>query len=289
MMVRENTSGQIKKVSPAGFKALQTLPNFMDGWAQDATNTFGPKRILTATINVTDGCPIGGQSFCGHYCFAHRSWDGSAIRAETPENYVHDAKKLRDMGMGVSIFLSTDTEPVPGRGPVADVTYRLLMSMVEHPPDGILVHTHTDVLGDGRFLDVMRALSGKTNLIAGIGFDTDTDNVRSPLHGHFSSVEDRMKAFAAMARSGIKTQASVTPLVGFVDFEGFGRRFKDMGAFRVMIGELRKEFPVGGSEIAKSLDLGLPAPTEEHAKAFFDSLGFPGGVARREDFYVLLP
>ena len=65
--------------------------------------------------------------------------------------------------------------------------------------------------------------------------------------------------------------------------------FRDLGAYRVMVGELRKEFDVGGSEMAKKLNLGLPYPEERDALDFGLSLGFPGGVALRETFYVLLP
>jgi len=36
--------------------------------------------------------------------------------------------------------------------------------------------------------------------------------------------------------------------------------------------------------------LGLPAPTQEEAKAFFESLGFPKElVGFRDQFYVVLP
>ena len=89
------------------------------------------------------------------------------------------------------------------------------------------------------------------------------------MHGHFSSVQGRLDALERIANSGIKTQASVTPLVGFKDFEGFARLFHQMGAYRVMVGELRTKFVGGGATKALSLDLGLPAPSETEALTFF--------------------
>ncbi|VVC02970.1 Uncharacterised protein [Candidatus Bilamarchaeum dharawalense] len=291
VLVRDQVTRELKKADPRGFAAIQSLPTFMDGWAMRAKEKHGPDRLMIATVNVTDGCPVGGNSFCGHYCFAHRSWNGTGVRVDTPQKYARDMQRLRQEGLGVSIFLSTDTEPVPGKGQISEVTLELLKTMVEHPPDGILVHSHTDVLGNLEFLAVLKALSQATNLLAGIGFDTDSDMVPDHLCGHFSSVRQRLLAFERMANSGIHTQASVTPLVGFVDFEGFGRLFHELGAYRVMVGELRTKFPKGGSENAVGLDidLGLPTPTEEHALSFFRGLGFKGGVDLRETFYVLLP
>lgn len=289
LLVRDQTSRRLRRISPKGLGALQSLPTFMDRWVRKAKEGNDPERLLTATINASDGCPVGANSFCGHYCFAHYSWVGTNVRHDRSKRYVEDTQKLQELGVGVSIFLSTDTEPVPGRGKITEVTYELLKEMVRFPPNGLLVHSHTDVLGDRRFLDVLKDLGQATNLIVGIGFDTDADSVPAHLHGHFSSVQGRLDALERIANSGIKTQASVTPLVGFKDFEGFARLFHQMGAYRVMVGELRTKFVGGGATKALSLDLGLPAPSETEALTFFRDLGFPGGVELRETFYVLLP
>lgn len=288
LMVRDARTGELR-FTENDFHALQSLPLFMNEWISMALQKHDRGKLLIATINVTDGCPIGHNSFCGHYCFAHRSWNGNGLRLSTPADYIRDARRLQDEGLGVSIFLSTDTEPVPGRNEISQVTYELLKAMVKYPPNGLLVHSHTDVLGDENFLSVLQNLDQATNLIAGIGFDTDTDEIPDHLNGHFVSVRDRVKAFERMVNCGIKTQASVTPLTGFRNFEAFGRSFVEMGAYRVMVGELRKKFHIGGSRKAVHLELGLPVPSEAEALSFFRELGLPGGVALREDFYVLLP
>ena len=288
IMVRDGHTKELHFIEN-NFHALQSLPLFMNEWISLAIQKHNRDKLLIATINVTDGCPIGSNSFCGHYCFAHLSWNGNGIRLSTPADYIRDAHRLEGEGLGVSIFLSTDTEPVPGRNGISKVTYELLKAMVKYPPDGLLVHSHTDVLGDQNFLAVLQDLNQATNLIAGIGFDTDTDQVPEHLNGHFTSVRLRIKAFERMVNSGIKTQASITPLTGFNDFEAFGKLFVEMGAYRVMVGELRTKFPIGGSRNAINLDLGLPVPSETDALNYFQELNLPGGVGLRETFYVLLP
>jgi DNA repair photolyase len=288
LMVRDRQTHKLCFIENE-FLALQSLPIFMNEWISLAIQNHDRDKLLIATINVTDGCPIGQNAFCGHYCFAHKSWDGNEIRLTTPSDYIRDAHRLKQLGLGVSIFLSTDTEPVPGRNEISDVTYELLKAMIKHPPDGLLIHSHTDVLGDQNFLDLFRDLNQATNLIVGIGFDTDTDEIPEHLHGHFTPVQDRIRAFERMVGSGIKTQASITPLIGFRDFEGFGKLFVEMGAYRIMVGELRKKFSIGGSHNALNLELELPVPSESEALSFFQELDLPGGVGLRETFYVLLP
>lgn len=290
LLVRKSSDGQLMKISPqeGEFAAIQSLPLFMDRWAMNAAEIKGPERILTATVNVTNGCPIGRNKLCGTYCFAHLSWKDSEVRGETPIGYINDMKKLRSLGVGVSIFLSTDTEPFPGEGKISDITYKLLNAMTEMPPDGLLIHSHADFIGAAKNVEILKALSARTNLIAGIGFETDSEIITS-LPGHHSSVKNRIDALTRLAKAGVKTQASVTPLMGFLDFEGFVKMFHDNGIYRVMVGELRKEFGVGGSKKARELSLGLPFPSEEYALEYTADLGFPGGVALRETFYVLLP
>ena len=85
LVVRNNSSRELQykqqgtKEQPA-FGALESLPHFMDKWLHQAYEKYGSDNLLTSTINVTNGCPIGHKSFCGHYCFAHRSWNGHGVR-----------------------------------------------------------------------------------------------------------------------------------------------------------------------------------------------------------------
>ncbi len=186
----------------------------------------------------------------------------------------------------VGIFMSYDTEPFPG-GEVDRISRALLRAMVDLPPAALLIHSHTAAIGDPEVIAILRDLSVQTDVIAGIGLETDSDNVGAN-RPHHHSVAERFRAFEASSKAGIKTQASMTPLLSFEDFRGFVKAFKDAGAYRVMTGELRTEFEGGGTQKAKGIDLGLPVPSQEEAMAVCREFGFPGGVEAREIFYVTM-
>lgn len=295
LLVREASSGNLKTVCSEPYTAVQSLPKFMIDWGRLAAPLYGKDRIITSTVNASKGCQIGDKALCGRFCFSHLGWQGDAAKRSIPEQYRADAQRLADEGLNISVFLSTDTEPLPGHASeVTDITRRLLEEMIQRPPQGLILHTHTDVAAGSEILPILNDIKHQTNLIVGIGFETDIDGSDLPagLPQPFTSIKGRLNAMETLAKNGVKTQAAVAPLVGFRDFETFGRIFKDIGAYRVMVGDLRLDFAIGGTAKAATLkkDLGLPAPTEQDAKAYFETLGFPPErVAFRDQFYVVLP
>jgi DNA repair photolyase len=279
---------EFEEDDPSNYRAIEAVPEFAARWAREAAAVFGNKNILTATVNSSGACPIGAQALCGQYCFAHRTWsDALSPRHNVARDYAGDAARLKEAGKAVGIFMSYDTEPFPG-GEVSRISQDLLKAMIANPPAALLIHSHTAGIGDPDVVALLRDLSALTPVIAGIGFETDSDNVGANNRPHHDTVKTRFVAFEALSRAGVKTQASTTPLLGFVDFRAFVRSFHDAGAHRVMTGELRKEFLVGGSSRAQGLDLGLPIPTQDEALAICREFNFPGGVDVRENFYVAM-
>ncbi|MBP6921348.1 hypothetical protein KBB89_02270 [Candidatus Gracilibacteria bacterium] len=268
------------------FRGIEAVPEFAARWALEAAKKYNNESVLTATINASGGCPIGAKALCGEYCFAHRSWsEDTSPRTESNINYLLDAKILEEKGKEVGIFMSYDTEPFPG-GVVCEISRKILLSMTKKPPAALLIHSHTANIGNDETVALIRDVSQATNVIVGIGFETDSENVGNS--EHFHSVSDRLKAFEKLNGAGVKTQASTTPLLGFLDYPGFVKRFYEMGTHRVMIGELRKEFDIGGDERASKLDIGLPPLSEKDAMQICSQYNFPGGVGVREDFYVTM-
>ncbi len=293
LLARDDEDGSLVNVPAADYKALQPLPRFMIQWGQDAAPTYGSDRIITSTINASNGCEIGDKALCGQFCFSHLSWQGDAPKSDIPALYALDSKKLKENNLSVSVFLSTDTEPLPGpASKVTTITRRLLLEMIQQPPKDLILHTHTDTSASDDILPILKDLSEKTNLLIGIGFETDTEDLPNGLPPPFTSISNRLRAIEVLSANGIKTQAAVAPLVGFRDFHTFGSLFKNIGTYRVMVGDLRLDFDIGGTAKAKTLKerLGLPAPTQEEAKAFFEAEGFaPERVAFRDQFYVVVP
>ncbi len=288
LVLRDSGTKELQTVKPEEFSAIQAVPDFAARWAKDAATQFGNNKVLTATINASGACPIGNEALCGQYCFAHRSWSPDlSPRRDIADKYVADARQLMAKGKEVGIFMSYDTEPFPG-GVVSEISTRILRAMVDNPPAALLVHSHTANIGNREVAAVLKDVSQATDLIVGIGFETDSEDTGEGNRPHHHSIENRFKAFESLADIGIHMQASTTPLLGFRDFPGFVRRFHNAGAYRIMTGELRKKFDIGGDTRARELKIGLPTPTEEEALAVCRDYNFPGGANVREVFYVTM-
>lgn len=298
LFLRHIESNSLRKVDAKGFRAHESLPDFMIQWWQDAMSVYWVERIITATVNAAHRCVIGDNALCGQFCFAHaeKGW-AQDFRQDIPLAYVLEQRKLQKLGQEASIFLSTDIEPLPWNKDakaqeVTDITNRLLVKMVDHPPAGLILHTHTDISIRDDVLRVLKDVNQSTNLIVWVGFETDTEDLPNGLPAPCTTIERRLKTIEVLANNGIKTQAAVAPLVWFKDFESFARRFPAIGAYRIMVGDLRLDFAIWWTKKAATLKarLGLPAPTQEDAKAYFESLGYASElVAYRDQFYVVLP
>lgn len=287
LAVRDTRTNEFHIRNPKGFSAIEAVPEFAARWAADAALKYGNDKVLTGTINASGACPIGANALCGAYCFAHTSWSNElSPRGNIADQYSLEAQRLQSEGEEIGIFMSYDTEPFPG-GVVTEISKGILRAMLKYPPAALLVHSHTADVGKSDVVSILADVSQATDLIVGIGFETDAEDLLCG-RKHHHTVRDRLSAIEALANAGVKTQASTTPLLGFIDFRGFVTRFANMGTHRIMTGELRKEFSVGGSTKAAGLELGLPIPTEEEALNICREFNFPGGADVREIFYVTM-
>lgn len=298
LFLRSKESNLLKRVNGKDFYAHETLPNFMVEWWYDAAPQYWIDRIITSTVNASHRCVIWEDALCGQFCFAHAEKEWLQwLRRGVVDAYVHEQKRLAEMWLEASIFLSTDIEPLPGNKnqqsiDITDITERLLRAMAKNPPAGLILHTHTDIAIKSDTLAILKDVRDATNLIVGVGFETDEVNLPDDLPPPCTTIENRMKTIEVLANNWIKTQAAVAPLVGFNDFESFAKRFLAIWAYRIMVGDLRLDFAIWWTKKAATLKarLGLPAPTQEEAKACFESLGYPWElVAYRDQFYVVLP
>ncbi|HRH94100.1 MAG TPA: hypothetical protein PKV72_06250, partial [Candidatus Peribacteria bacterium] len=261
VVLRDKTSKEFTPACPTKFGAVEAVPEFAARWAADAAKVFGNDRVLTGTVNASGACPIGAKALCGQYCFAHRAWSANVSpRRDVDAKYLTDAKRLQELGLEIGIFLSYDTEPFPG-GIISEISAKLLRVMRDHPPAALLIHSHAAHVGHPKIAPLIRDVSQATELIVGIGFETNVDDVGRN-NPHYEPVAERVAALERLAAMGVKTQASTTPLLGYRDYAGFVRNFYNAGVHRIMVGELRKEFTGGGTAKANGVhDLGLPVPT----------------------------
>lgn len=284
--VRDTRDNSLQLISDTQFWGIESVPTFAARWALDAAKRYGNHAILTATINASKGCPIGSKALCWRYCFAHRSWHASnSPNNNVDECYLQDMDMLSELWKDLGIFMSYDTEPFPG-GIICEISRKILAAMIKKPPRSLLIHSHTANVAKPETLQIIKEVAQATDLIVGIWFETDIDNVGEKWHFH--NVEERLTAFEKLNQAGIRTQASTTPLLWFRDYPGFIRRFYEMWTYRIMIGELRKEFIGGGDERACELNIGLEPLNEECARQICAGYNFLGWVWIREDFYVTM-
>jgi len=153
------------------------------------------------------------------------------------------------------------------------------------PNVSLLLHTRTAHAIDPELRSLLKDVSSAANLIVGVAIETDVEDFWP--HKHYHSVADRLNSLELMAKDGISTQGTTTPMIWFQDYPGLIKRMADIGVGRIMLGRLKFTLPGWGAEEARVLDsYWLHVPTEEEALAICAEHKFPGGANTRERFYV---
>ena len=190
------------------------------------TKTGGFLRSYTHTINPYQGCQLG-LSLCGYYCYAkaiaisikkdYREW-GRYIDAKinAAELYKQEYKRCKHL----RIFMSSVTEPYPPIEQRLMITRQLLNVMLDHPPDKLVIQTHTP--NPLRDMDIIKRLSNITNVAVSITLETDMENCDLAKYynirlRHIYSIKDRLDALRIFKGNGIKSIATISPLLPLKD------------------------------------------------------------------------
>jgi len=211
------------------------------------TPTGGFLSAYTHTINPYHGCQLG-LGLCGNYCYARaivkgvrgesRSW-GAYIDAKvnaadlyrTEYARIHSNDPLR-------IFMSSVTDPYLPAESELRITRSLLESMIELPPDSLVIQTHTpNVLWD---LELIKKLNERCKLSVQISVETDMENDDLDTFDanvnfrHVYSVESRLKALSAVKENGICAVAVVSPLLPLKDAYAFAKSIDSCSSYVVL-------------------------------------------------------
>lgn len=202
------------------------------------------ERILTRThgflatvsshsLQPYRGCALG-SSLCGAGCYVRHNvfltrgqeW-GSFV--ETRENAAQAYRNefaaerqwaRRKLGR-FGIFLSSSTEPFQPAERTARITRGLLESMLEFPPDLLIVQTHSHRVAE--YLDLYPALARVCDLRFHISIESDRDRLPG-LPPSASPVARRMAAAAELKSAGLRVVITVSPLLPIADpADFFGR------------------------------------------------------------------
>ncbi len=191
------------------------------------------KTVTTHSLQPYRGCTLG-RSLCGVGCYvqhnryvtAGRSWgEFLEVRINAAESYADHYRRERDWARRsrgeFTIFLSSATEPFLPQEFRFGVTRSVLEAMLGHPPDGLILQTHSHRVTE--YLDLYRRLAERCRLRFHISIETDREQIAG-LPRHASSVEQRFEAAATLKGAELTTVITVSPLVPIRDPKRFFAR-----------------------------------------------------------------
>jgi DNA repair photolyase len=191
------------------------------------------KTVCSHSLQPYRGCPFG-KSLCGVGCYVQhngwvtrgRSW-GSFLEVRTNaadayrEGYPRERSWARARRNGFTIFLSSSTEPFPPQESRLGVTRQVLEAMLERPPDGLIVQTHSPRVIE--VCDVLTRLSARCPLRCHVSIESDRDRLPD-LPPPASTVAARFAAAEVLKQAGLEVIVTVSPLLPIANPEQFFAR-----------------------------------------------------------------
>lgn len=178
--------------------------------------------ISSHSLQPYRGCSYG-RALCGVGCYVRHNrlltrgaeW-GSFLEARVNAAQAYRAEFGREQrfarrrGGRFSIFLSSATDPFVPQERQLGITAQVLDAMLEQPPDGLIVQTHTHRVVDA--LDRLVPLATRCSLRVHISIESDRDRLPG-LPPPASSVARRLEAARQLSGAGLRTVVTVAPLL----------------------------------------------------------------------------
>jgi DNA repair photolyase len=188
------------------------------------------RDVCSHSLQPYQGCPFG-VSLCGAGCYVQhnlhltrgRPW-GSYFEVRTNAAEVYRATYGRERNWarqsrgGFVIFMSSATEPFPPQERRHRVTRALLEDMVERPPDGLIVQTHSPRVAEAR--EILVQIARATSLCCHISIESDIDRLPG-MPRPAATVAARLAAAAALKSAGLFVVITVSPLLPIAQPERF--------------------------------------------------------------------
>ncbi|MEX0703715.1 MAG: hypothetical protein WD069_16580 [Planctomycetales bacterium] len=207
------------------------------------TRTSGYLRTVTShSLQPYRGCSFG-NSLCGVGCYVQHSrhllrgrpWGGFLeVRTNAAESYrqhfVREARWARrnatagSRGGRFSIFCSSATDPFVPQERRYAVTRSVLEAMCELPPDELVLQTHSPAVAE--HVELCRALAERCDLRVHVSIESDRDRLPG-LPPPAASVAARIEACRRLREAGIRTVATVAPLLPIERPDDFFSRLAD--------------------------------------------------------------
>ncbi len=186
---------------------------------------------FTHTLNAYVGCAYA-SAVCGEACYAKhngfitkgRPWGLYGGKKNVREAYRRDYDCLKRPQRGVPkplrIFMSSVTDPYVPQELTVRNTESILEEMLNRPPDGLVIQTHTHLVE--RDIDLIVELSRLCSVWLSITVETDLE-VLPGFPKHATPIAKRLETFGKFRARGVPTQAAVAPLLPIGDVVGFAK------------------------------------------------------------------
>jgi DNA repair photolyase len=188
------------------------------------------ETVCSHSLQPYRGCSFG-NSLCGVGCYARHNpfvtrgaeWGSFLeVRENAASAYLaqHDRERrwARKHRGQFDVFMSSATDPFVPHEQRFGITRAVLGAMIEQPPDGLIIQTHTHMAE--RYVDIFRALTRRCTLRIHISIESDRDRLPG-LPPPASPVNRRLETAASLREAGIYVVITVAPLLPIRDPHGF--------------------------------------------------------------------
>ena len=222
------------------------------------------RTVCSHSLQPYRGCSFGA-SLCGVGCYVRHNpfvtrgaeWGRFLeVRDNAASVYLAQCHRERRWARGnrqrFEIFMSSATDPFVPHERRYGVTRSVLGAMLEEPPDGLIIQTHTHLVT--RYLDIYRDLAARCSLRFHISIESDRDRLPG-LPPPASSVARRLEAAARLRASGLCVAITVAPLLPIADADTFFTNIAECADSVVIDHFIGGDGSVGG---ARTLRTALP-------------------------------
>jgi len=178
------------------------------------TSGFIAQAGFTHSLNPARNCTYG-CTYCYvptmrvHGGLRQREWERwgqfTTFKSNAPALL---AKALRPAQV---IYCSPLVDPYQPAEAARRMMPELFAALIRKPPAVITIQTRSPLVI--RDLELLKELAGKTRVRVSFSLTTDMDEVRRIYEPHCESLEERLQAVAALRNGGIKTFATLAPIL----------------------------------------------------------------------------
>lgn len=167
--------------------------------------------------------PYSGCAFACRYCYVREMpiqrfkeipWgEWVDIKLNAAENVRNEILKLRRKNRAVNIFMSSATDPYQPVERKAKIVQGILEEMIETPPDFLQIQTRSPLIT--RDIELLAKLNEKCKVLVSMTVETDREDIKRLFAPYAPGIKLRLKALKEIHDAGIRTQASISPVLPF--------------------------------------------------------------------------